>query len=244
MTPTLYTDPRLVALYDTLNPFAADTAFYLALAAGKKRVVDIGCGTGLLACELAKRGHDVTAIEPSKEMLRVARARPDGDRVHWIEGDARALALLPSADLVMMTGHVAQVFTDDDAFLDTLRAARHALRGGGQLAFESRNPATRPWESWTPERSRRTIDVAGTGRVAVWLDGVSGGPETTIRFDTHYAFASTDEVRVSTSELRFRTQEALERLLARAGFNRLDWRGDWAGGAVLAESAELIVIAQ
>ncbi len=32
-TTSLYTDVRLVALYDALNPFAADTAFYLDLAA-------------------------------------------------------------------------------------------------------------------------------------------------------------------------------------------------------------------
>jgi ribosomal protein L11 methylase PrmA len=49
MPSTLYTDPRLVALYDTLNPRAADTAFYLALAEGKNHIIDLGCGTGLLS---------------------------------------------------------------------------------------------------------------------------------------------------------------------------------------------------
>lgn len=51
-----YADPRIVALYDALNPAAADTAFYLALAESAGHIVDLGCGTGLLACELAMRG--------------------------------------------------------------------------------------------------------------------------------------------------------------------------------------------
>ena len=53
-----FTDPRLAAVYDALGPGRADTDFYLELAAelAASSVVDIGCGTGLLACELAQRG--------------------------------------------------------------------------------------------------------------------------------------------------------------------------------------------
>jgi ubiquinone/menaquinone biosynthesis C-methylase UbiE len=244
MPSTLYTDPRLVALYDTLNPFAADTAFYLALAAGKQRVIDLGCGTGLLACELASRGHRVIAIDPAPEMLRVARHRPNGDRVEWIEGDAHALALLPPADLLVMTGHVAQVFIDDTAFLNTLKAARYALRDGGTLAFESRNPAGRAWESWTPGQSHRLIDADGIGEVEVWQDDVSGSPESGIRFNTYYRIKATDETLMSASELRFRTQDELTAQLESAGFRDLMWQGDWDGAAVSAASRELIVIAR
>lgn len=247
MPSTLYTDPRLVALYDTLNPFAADTDFYLALAAGRQRVIDLGCGTGLLACELASRGHRVIAIDPAPEMLHVARHRPNGDRVQWIEGDARALALLPPADLLVMTGHVAQVFLDDTVFLNTLNAARYALRDGGTLAFESRNPAARAWESWTPAHSLRLIDVNGIGEVEMWQDDVSASPESGVRFNTYYRFKATDETDetlTSASELRFRTQDELTALLEAAGFRHLTWQGDWDGTAVSAASRELIVVAR
>ena len=66
-----YTDPRLVALYDLWGPNRADTAFYLGLAVelAASSIVDIGCGTGLLACELARRGHPVTGVDPSPAML-------------------------------------------------------------------------------------------------------------------------------------------------------------------------------
>ena len=244
MPSTLYTDPRLAALYDTLNPIAADTTFYLTLAEGKNHVVDLGCGTGLLACELAARGHRVVAIDPAPEMLHVARHRRDGEHVQWIEGDARALALLPPADLLLMTGHVAQVFLDDTTFLDTLKAARYALRNGGELALESRNPAARAWESWTPAQSRRLIDVEEIGEVEVWHDDVSGSPESGIRFNTYYRFKVADETLTSASELRFHTQDELAALLESAGFSHLSWQGDWNGAPVSASSRELIVVAR
>jgi 2-polyprenyl-3-methyl-5-hydroxy-6-metoxy-1,4-benzoquinol methylase len=43
-------DPRLVAIYDTVNPIAEYETFYLDLAAKRSAssIIDIGCGTGLL----------------------------------------------------------------------------------------------------------------------------------------------------------------------------------------------------
>jgi SAM-dependent methyltransferase len=244
MPSTLYTNPRLVALYDTLNPAAADTAFYRALAAGKDRVVDLGCGTGLLACELAAQGARVIGIDPAAAMLQVARKRSHAERVDWIEGDARALALLPPADLVLMTGHVAQVFIDDRALLETLKAARYALRTGGELAFESRNPTARAWDAWTPARSRRKIAVEGIGEVDVWLDDASESPQSVVRFTTHYKFLASGNELVSESALRFRSQDELAALLNQAGFGHLDWFGDWDRTVVSVDSRELIVVAQ
>ena len=66
MPDLIYTDPRLAAIYDALNPPDEDTAFYLALAGTKSRhILDIGCGTGYLACALAEMGHQVTGADPA-----------------------------------------------------------------------------------------------------------------------------------------------------------------------------------
>ena len=50
-----YADPRIAALYDLENQGREDTRFYVDLAAelGAERIVDIGCGTGVLACDAA-----------------------------------------------------------------------------------------------------------------------------------------------------------------------------------------------
>ncbi|MDR5749997.1 MULTISPECIES: class I SAM-dependent methyltransferase [unclassified Caballeronia] len=244
----LYTDPRLVALYDALNPAGPDTAFYLQLAQGAARIADLGCGTGLLACALAQQGHRVTGIDPSREMLRVARKRADGDEVTWIEGDARALAFAGPMDLVLMTSHVAQVFLDDDVLLDTLRAARYALRNGGRIAFDSRDPAARAWERWTKTESVRRIEVAGVGGVEVWQERIDAPDprdalsDGRVRFNTHYRFESTGETLVAASELRFRDQDELSDLLTKAGFGAVQWFGDWDGSGVSAASRELIAV--
>lgn len=137
-------DPRLVALYDAHGPHRLDTAFYVGLAAelSATSILDIGCGTGAITCELARLGHGITGIDPSPEMLKLASTRPGGDLVRWIEGDARSLHGSP-ADLAIMTGHVAQVISDEEVWRETLSGIYGALRSGGHVAFESRNPTAR-----------------------------------------------------------------------------------------------------
>jgi SAM-dependent methyltransferase len=243
MPGTLYSDPRLVALYDAINPFADDTRFYLDLAARTRstRIVDIGCGTGLLACELAQRGCAVTGVDPSRAMLEVARSRAGADRVEWIEGDAASLGKR-NADLAVMTGHVAQVFLDDASFDATLAAAHDALRPGGHLAFESRHPLAAAWAAWTPERSRRTIHDPQLGEVETWHQVIDRTADR-VRFETIYRFLKDDDTVVAASELRFRTQSALTEGLSRGGFRDMAWAGDWSGAPVGPTSRELIVVA-
>jgi ubiquinone/menaquinone biosynthesis C-methylase UbiE len=239
-----YTDPRLVAVYDTLNPFAADTEFYIELATelSASSIIDIGCGTGLLTCELAQRGHQMIGVDPSRAMLDVARHRPGGELVRWVEGDASRLDQ-SEVDLAIMTGHVAQVILDDDRWHNTLAAIYRALNQNGRVAFESRNPNARAWDAWTPRASRRQIDDPRLGQVEVWqqLIEVQRGR---VSFEIHYLFASSGEELVSTNELRFRTEVELARSLAEVGFSIEHVFGDWDRQPLEVWSRELIFIAK
>jgi SAM-dependent methyltransferase len=142
-----YVDPRLVELYDSENPRGIDTEFYIKLAEDLKPkvIIDLGCGTGLLARELASAERQVIGVDPSPAMLAYARRQPGANKVQWLEGDSSALGNR-DADLVVMTGNVAQIFLEDSEWDTTLRDIHSALKVGGHLAFESRNPDDKAWE--------------------------------------------------------------------------------------------------
>jgi ubiquinone/menaquinone biosynthesis C-methylase UbiE len=237
-----YTDPRLAQVYDPLNPPGQDEAFYLALAGRSPRtVLDVGCGTGHLAVDLAVRGHRTTGADPAAAMLAIARERPSGDKVTWIESSAAALDLATRFDLAIMTGHVFQVFLTDDEIRDALATLRRHLAPGGRLAFETRNPAARAWEQWTPTRTRRRVEVPGVGPVDAHYD-VTASDGRLVRYETHFRFAA-DDVVISESILRFMEQAELAGFLAEAGFAHVAWHGDWDGSPVGATSPEIIAIA-
>ncbi len=119
------------ASYEALNPGDLDYRFYTSLATsrGLHRVVDLGCGTGVLAVMLARAGHGVVGVDPDPEMLRVARDRAGSELVTWRQGEAE---VMPTAwaDLVTMSGHVAQVFTTDDAWRTALHQIWRCLAPG------------------------------------------------------------------------------------------------------------------
>ncbi|RPH68193.1 MAG: SAM-dependent methyltransferase, partial [Hyphomicrobiales bacterium] len=61
MTDALFEDPALVQFYDLENGLMDDTRFCLSLAFGKASVLDLGCGTGLLAAALGE-GREVFGV--------------------------------------------------------------------------------------------------------------------------------------------------------------------------------------
>ena len=88
-----YDDARVVALYDLDNPPGEDHAYFRRAAeeSGARRIVDLGCGTGSLTVTLTGDDRAVVGIDPAEAMLRVARARPGGDRVEWRRGTAELI---------------------------------------------------------------------------------------------------------------------------------------------------------
>lgn len=238
-----YVDPRLVALYDRDNPRGADTDFYCALAddLNARTVVDLGCGTGLLTRELAKDGRRVIGVDPSREMLAAATRQPGAGKVAWILGDSGAIGR-PDADLAVMTGNVAQVFLEEDAWTRTLRDIRQALRPGGRLAFESRNPEVRGWEAWTRQATHERFDWPD-GPLECWLELVSVTPERVV-FEAHNVFARTGEDLVARSELRFRSRDELARSLADCGYAVEAVYGDWHRNPVVSSSKVLVFLAR
>jgi SAM-dependent methyltransferase len=231
------------AAYDELNPGDDDYRFYAALARsiGASRAVDLGCGTGTLARMLAASAASVTGVDPDPEMLRVARSKDVNREVGWRLGHSDVLEP-GSADFAVMSGHVAQVFVEDGAWLDALRDLHRTLVPGGLLAFESRNPAARTWEAWTRELTLRTVQ-APEGAVEFWHE-TAAVDLPRVSYDTLTRNLRTGEVATTRGVLAFRDEQTLRVSLEGAGFRVDHVYGDWDRTAPAAASPELIVIAR
>ncbi|WP_033342637.1 class I SAM-dependent DNA methyltransferase [Catenuloplanes japonicus] len=214
MPDAIFDDPRLAAIYDLFDGDRRDLDPYLGIAAelGARRVLDAGCGTGNLGVRLADAGLTVMGADPAPASLGIARARDE--RVRWVCADA---AHLPrwEADLVTMTGNVAQVFVRDEEWAATLASIHRALRPGGWLVFETRRPEVRDWENWSTEPDTRDGIVQRMELTEVAL------PLVSFRFTYRFADGA---VVTSDSTLRFRTLDELERSLRAAGFTVRDVR--------------------
>ena len=98
------------------------------------RVLDVPCGAGRLAIELAARGGAVTGVDISPEFLEVARstARERGVDVEWRQSDMRDLPWTSEFDAAFCGGSSFGFF-DDPGNAAFLAAVSRTLRPGGRF---------------------------------------------------------------------------------------------------------------
>lgn len=218
MPDPVFEDPRLVEVYDGLEPDRRDLDAYLGIVKelGAHSVLDIGCGTGVFARLLAARGYDVVAVDPARGSLDYARRQPGANDVRWLFGDATDLPPL-RVDLATMTGNVAQAIVDPYDWEQTLRGVHAALRPGGRLVFETRDAERRDWERWEFGGVPVATDVPGVGLVEAWGELLEVDLPL-LSFRQWRRFASDGAVLSSDSTLRFRTVDEASSDLVEAGF--------------------------
>lgn len=105
-------------------------------------VVDLGCGTGSLLLELARRGYRMTGVDLSGEMLTAAADKcAQLDRMPLLlRQDMSRLTLLEPADAVVCCLDSLNYVTRPAAVKRTFRRVWDSLRPGGQFVFDVRTP--------------------------------------------------------------------------------------------------------
>jgi SAM-dependent methyltransferase len=105
-------------------------------------ILDIGCGTGRVALDLAERGHDVTAVDADPDLVRelARRARARGLRLSAYPLDARTLVLERTFAIAIAPMQVVQLLGGPPGREAMLRAVRSHLSPGGRLAAALADP--------------------------------------------------------------------------------------------------------
>jgi SAM-dependent methyltransferase len=97
-------------------------------------ILDVGAGTGRVTLDLARRGHEVVALDLGGELLEALRERAAALAVTTVVADARELALDRRFPLVVVPMQTLQLFEGPDGRARFLTRARDHLAPGGLIA--------------------------------------------------------------------------------------------------------------
>jgi ubiquinone/menaquinone biosynthesis C-methylase UbiE len=123
-------------------------------------VLDVGCGPGYLACEIAARvgaRGSVHGVDSSRSMLATATRRSAGEQaasVFLVVGDALRLPF-PDGSFDAVTA--TQVYEYVPDISGALTEARRVLRPGGRLLVLDTDWDSVVWHSSDPARMRRVL---------------------------------------------------------------------------------------
>jgi predicted TPR repeat methyltransferase len=170
-------------------------------AGTRARVIDLGCGTGLVGVALAAAGAEITGVDLSPRMLEIAAKR--GDYTHLEQGELiAALSRIPSgsvqavlaADVFIYVGDLAEVFAEAARVLapgglfamsvEELKVGSYQLRPTGRYAQSAGYLRTLAAQRGLQERSiewahiRREGGIHVEGRIALFARPGDGAQAT------------------------------------------------------------------
>jgi SAM-dependent methyltransferase len=231
--------PGYLALYDGYlaerTPVEIDRLEALLALKPPRRILDLPCGQGRHAIELAGRGYDVTGADLSPYLLGVAeeRARTSGVRVRWIPADMRRAIAGETFEVVLNLFTSLGYFADEGDDRKVVRAAASMLAPGGRFVLELIN-GERVMARFQ-EREWFTVGQSGVVERRS-LD------RTARRMVVERTVSTRNEEEVSLHALRLYGRPDVEEMLRAAGVDRVDLYGDWNGEPLTPESLRILAV--
>jgi ubiquinone/menaquinone biosynthesis C-methylase UbiE len=121
-----------------------------------RSILDLGCGEGGYARELARRGARVIAVDGSERMIDVARARARDEGIAgitFVRANANALDAVPPASIDMVVAAMSLMDVED--YAGAAGEAHRVLAAGGELVMSITHPCfSAPVSEWVRDEER------------------------------------------------------------------------------------------
>jgi SAM-dependent methyltransferase len=99
-----------------------------------KKILEVGCGSGMLARRFLKNGYDYLGLDLSREMLDIARSEISSDS--FVQCDMRNLSFDQQFDSVLITGRSIAYLTENMDIIITLSGIHNSLKDNGLFVFD------------------------------------------------------------------------------------------------------------
>jgi SAM-dependent methyltransferase len=248
-------DQKYIDTYvDIVTPelTAKQISFLLQWVLLKKgaEILDLACGYGRHAIELARRGYKVTGLDFSRHFIELAEkyAKEQGVTAKFVQDDMRNLSFVNRFEAVISMFTSFGYFDDERDNGVVLREIARALKSGGKFVIDLNNAM------YTLARmAREGLADKKTGVLASSrIDSLSNGlivstryefNPATMRWSTARTWREMDAERNYRTQVRLYLLPELRNLMEQAGLRVQQVWGDFDGSPLGFDSHRLIVLA-
>jgi len=246
-------------LYDNaVADWPGEIDFYRELVqatrAVSENVLEIACGTGRVALQLAETGVEITGFDLSPELLGIARQKSAGiQNVHWKVGDMHSFDLGQTFGLVIIPGHSFQFMLTPDDQVSCLDCVKRHLSPEGLLVVHLDHQDV-TWLGSLPRQPTGTFSEWRELKHPLTGHTVRTAHEWTFERSTQTATVTTawEEINLTGNVVRRWQREPMplhcvfrfemEHLLKRTGYKIEAVYGDFHKTALTDESDQMIWI--
>jgi len=198
-------------------------------------LLDVPCGNGRLAIELAKRGCRVTGIDQSEESIAEARASSESLQADWIVGDMRELPWKSEFDGAICFGNSFGYLDAGEAGKFVAAIAR-TLKPGARFVLDSGMTA----ESILPNRQKTRWFKAGD----IYMLSENEYDPREGRLDIQYTFIRNGQVETRPSSSYVLTAREICELHREAGLEPIQLLGSLSGEPYQLGSPRMILTSE
>jgi len=252
---TLFDEKYLKTYVDTVTPRLTkqQMPFLLKRLQLKKgaEILDLACGYGRHAIELAKRGYRITGLDFSKHFIDIAKkdAREQGVKVNFICDDMRNLSFVNKFDAVINMFTSFGYFDNESDNELVLRKISRALKPNGKFLIEINNSVgklARALREGKVDRKTGFLiivkkDKLSNGLIVTTKDELN---PATMRWSMTRTWKENGKVRSYKTSVRIFSLPELGNMMKRNGLRVEKIWGDIQGSPLGFDSRRLVVLAR
>ena len=241
---------------DQRDNLLADIPFYLEYAKKQNgHILELGCGTGRVAIELAKAGFSVTGLDISEPMLEICKnkinklAENIQNKINIINGNMTEFFIDRKFALIIAPFRAFQTLTNDNDIKKCLKCIKNHLSKDGKFIINVFRPRKKMDETWCyKEKTQWEQDDSARGIHVVKKEY---GDKIDIKNQIIYPsfiYEVTDkngktEKYLEHLELKYYYHEQLKQLLENNGLNISEEFG-WYDKSEIENGRELIIVCE
>ena len=207
--------------YDAVHdPGTTEEAVALISAIAGPRVLELAIGTGRIALPLAARGHEVSGIEGSAQMMAKLREKPGGDAIEVVIGDFADVGIEGPFDHVCLVFNTLFNLPSQEDQVRCFANVAERLAPGGTFLVEAFVPDLSGFEDGQRVRTRR-LDSA-----SVWLEAATHDPVAQV-IEFQRIRITREGTRLVPLPMRYAWPAEIDLMARLAGLRLVERWGGW-----------------